>query len=285
MTATSTVETLKQQSCCGGSVRLLSHASSALGLPAQFSVFLPKEALEGQRVPVVHVLAGLTCNHETFLIKANAVRFAAQHGVALVAPDTSPRGANVPEEDERYDLGTGAGFYLNATQEPWRRHYQMAAYVGEELPAVTEALFHFDGERRGIMGHSMGGMGALVQALTFPERWKTVSAFAPIAQPSVIPWGERAFTAYLGEDRAQWRAYDPCALLDAGQCHPGTVLVDQGLQDEFLDILNPDALECAAKRAGQSLVLRKHDAYDHSYWFIQSMIEDHMAHHARGLLG
>ncbi|GBR53029.1 esterase [Neokomagataea thailandica NBRC 106555] len=279
------VETVKQHACCGGSVRFLRHHSEVLGLPAEFGIFLPKEALEGQTVPVIYALAGLTCNQETFLIKSNAIRFAAEHGIALVAPDTSPRGAGVEGEEASYDLGTGAGFYLNATQKPWSQHYRMAAYIGEELPSVTEKLFPLDAKRRGIIGHSMGGMGALIQGLSHPNRWKTVSALAPICQPSAVDWGRKAFTAYLGEDQSNWRAYDPCLLLEDGHKHSSTILVDQGLQDEFLGALRPDALEHAAKAAGQALQVRRHDAYDHSYWFIQSVIEAHMAHHARGLLG
>ncbi|EHH69420.1 S-formylglutathione hydrolase [Gluconobacter morbifer] len=269
--------------CFDGELRFLRHNSQSLGVPATFGLFLPKQALEGKTVPVIHLLAGLTATQETFLIKANALRFAAQYGIALVAPDTSPRDTGTKGENDDYDLGTGAGFYIDATAEPWAHHYQMGRYVGEELPALTEQLFPLDGTRRGIMGHSMGGMGALVQALRYPERWKTVSAFAPIGNPSAVPWGQKAFDAYFGGDPAKWQICDPTLLLRSGHCHPSTILVDQGLMDQYLADLRPDALEEAAKEVGQALDLRRHAAYDHSYWFVQSFIADHMAHHAKGL--
>ncbi|CAI9120719.1 S-formylglutathione hydrolase [Brytella acorum] len=280
------IETLSETLCCRGRLGFYRHASETLGLDATFGVFLPEIALSGTPVPVVHLLAGLTCTQETFFIKANAVRFAAKYNLALVATDTSPRGAGTPGEDESYDLGAGAGFYLDATAAPWAQHYRMGSYIAAELPALTEAHFPLDGQRRGIMGHSMGGHGALVHALRAPEKWKTVSAFAPIMHPAAVPWGEKAFTAYLGEDRADWRAWDATALLEAGRTHPGTILIDQGLSDQFLDReLRPELFEAAASRAGQGLRLRRHPGYDHSYWFIQTFIEDHMAHHAVGLKG
>ncbi|MBV1836502.1 S-formylglutathione hydrolase [Acetobacter estunensis] len=267
--------------CCGGELGFYTVQSEALGLPTTFGAFIPHGASKEKPVPVLYLLAGLTCTQETFLIKANAVRFAAQHGIALVACDTSPRGANVPGETDGWDLGVGAGFYLDATQAPWRAHYRMGTFIGSELPKLVGRHFAVDETRQGIMGHSMGGHGALVHALREPEKWKSVSAFAPIVHPSAVPWGEKAFTAYLGSDRASWAAYDATELLRAGHVHPTTILVDQGEADQFLEReLQPHHLEEAAKAAGQKLTLRRQAGYDHSYWFIQSFIEDHMNHHA-----
>ena len=277
----SRITTLEEHASCGGRVGFYSHPSDCLGLEARFGVFLPERALAGERVPVIHVPAGLTCTHETFLIKSNAVRFAARHGVALVAPDTSPRGAGVAGEDDAYDLGTGAGFYLDATTPAWRTHYRMGTYVSHELPELTQHVFAIDGARRGIMGHSMGGHGALVHALRAPDAWKSVSAFAPICHPAIVPWGEKAFSTYLGPDRATWARYDATLLLEAGHIHPTRILVDQGEADQFLhDQLRPELLAAAAGAAGQGLRLRLHPGYDHSYWFIQSFIADHIDHHA-----
>lgn len=270
--------------CCGGEVHFLSHQSQELGLPARVSIFLPAKALAGDRVPAIHVLAGLTCTQETFLIKSNAIRHAADHGLALVAPDTSPRGADVAGEDDAYDLGTGAGYYVDATTDPWATHYRMGSYVRRELPALVEEHFPIMAGRRGIMGHSMGGMGALAVALGDAGVWQTVSAFAPISSPSQVDWGHKVTDAYFGGHEAEWAQYDPCLLLEAGMTHPGTLLVDQGLDDEFLSRLQPERLEQAAKAAGQSLTLRRHEGYDHSYWFVQSFIQDHLKHHAEGLL-
>ncbi len=276
-----TLTTRSEHLCCGGQLGFYSHQSEELGLVASFGAFIPKGASREKPVPVIHLLAGLTCNHETFLIKSNVVRFAAQHGIALIATDTSPRGAGTTGETDSWDLGAGAGFYLDATQSPWRAHYRMGSYLDRELPAVTEAIFPLDGAKRGIMGHSMGGHGALVHALNRPDLWKSVSAFAPIAHPAAVPWGEKAFTAYLGPDRATWAANDATLLLKAGHKHPTTLLIDQGNADQFLEKqLQPWHLEAAAKEAGQPLKLRRHAGYDHSYWFIQSFIEDHLTHHA-----
>ncbi|GBQ29555.1 esterase [Gluconacetobacter sacchari DSM 12717] len=275
------ITTRSTHACCGGTLGFYSHPSDSLGLEARFAVFMPDGASAAAPAPVIHLLAGLTCTEETFLIKANAVRFAAEYGIALVATDTSPRGADAPGEDDSYDFGSGAGFYLDATQAPWAAHYRMGTYVAEELPALTEANFPLDGARRGIMGHSMGGHGALVHALRAPDRWKSVSAFAPIVHPSAVPWGEKAFTGYLGPDRAAWAAHDATLLLRADHTHPTTILVDQGDADQFLDAqLQPWHLEDAARAAGQELILRRHPGYDHSYWFIQSFIQDHLTHHA-----
>lgn len=279
------VETLSAQRCHEGEVRTYAHQSSSLGLRAQFSVFLPAECLRGEERPVLFLLAGLTCTHETFLQKSTIIAHAAANGLILVAPDTSPRGAGVPGEEESYDLGTGAGFYLDATQDPWSRHYRMGSYVGAELPGLIGGGMFPAGPAFGIMGHSMGGHGALVHGLHSPERWKSISALAPIVHPSVVPWGEKAFGAYLGQDRSGWEQWDAVSLLLAGRRHPASILVDQGVSDQFLAReLRPDLFENAASRAGQPLELRYHAGYDHSYWFIQSVIADHVAHHAR-LLG
>lgn len=278
-----TVNLLESHACCGGEVRFLSHHSKELGLEAQFGLFLPRQALSGKKVPTLYVLAGLTCTQETFLVKSNAVRFAAQHGMALVAPDTSPRGSHIAGEDASYDLGTGAGYYVDATSEPWSRHYRMASYVGKELPALIERNFPVDPDKCGILGHSMGGMGALSFALSAPDKWKTVSAFAPLSSPSRADWGKKAAGAYFAGDQSLWQHYDPSLLLEAGKTHPETILVDQGLSDDFLKKLQPDILESAAHKARQSLKLRRHEGFDHSYWFVQSFIEDHINHHAAGL--
>lgn len=278
-----TVQLLERHACCGGEVSFLSHASRELGLDAKVGVFLPRQALEGASVPTIYVLAGLTCTQETFLIKANAVRYAAKHGIALIAPDTSPRGANIAGEDDSYDIGTGAGYYVDATAQPWSEHYRMASYVGKELPALMEETFPFIPERCGIMGHSMGGMGALSFALSAPDKWKTVSAFASLSSPSQTDWGEKAANLYFGGNQSLWQQYDPCLLLKAGKHHPGTLLVDQGLSDNFLEKLQPNLLQEAARSAGQALTLRQHEGFDHSYWFVQSFIEDHINHHAAEL--
>lgn len=245
----------------------------------RFGLFLPPQA-EISAVPAIYYLAGLTCSEETFLIKAGALRVAAQLGLALVAPDTSPRGANIPGESDDWDFGVGAGFYLDATAAPWSRHYRMYSYVTSELPALVEAEFPVVPGRRGIFGHSMGGHGALTIALKQPDRWLSVSAFAPICNPAAVPWGEKALGRYLGAERAAWADYD-ASLLMRRRPYPGPILVDQGLADQFIDNqLHPEALEAAAAASGQELVLRRHAKYDHSYWFIQSFVEQHLVWHA-----
>ena len=277
--------TRSEHACAGGRVGFYSRHSEAIGLEARFAVFLPPQALAGERVPALYALAGLTCNEETFLTKSGASRLAAERGIAIVACDTSPRGAGIDGEDQDWDFGTGAGFYLDATEAPWSAHYRMRSHVARELPGWVEADFPISPDRRGIIGHSMGGHGALVLALSEPGRWASVSALSPIANPAAVPWGEKAFSRYLGADRAAWAAHDATLLLRAGHVHPGTILVDQGEADQFLaSQLHPEALEQAASAAGQSLRLRRHRGYDHSYWFIQTMIEDHLTHHAAALL-
>jgi S-formylglutathione hydrolase len=278
-----TLTTRSEQQSFGGRMGFYSHPSAEIGTDMAFAVYLPPQAARGP-VPALYYLAGLTCTEETFAIKAGAQRLAAEHGLALVACDTSPRGAGLAGEDEAWDFGTGAGFYLDATAEPWSRHYRMASYVNGELPALVEANFPVLAGRKGIFGHSMGGHGALVSALRRPDLWQSVSAFAPITNPVAVPWGEKAFGSYLGSDRTAWEAWD-ASLLMAAKPYPGPILVDQGLADQFLaSQLRPERLATAAKQSGQALTLRQHEGYDHSYWFIQSFMADHIAHHAGILL-
>jgi len=272
-----------EQRCFDGAIGFYSHPSSVIGAAMRFSVYLPPQA-RNARLPALYYLAGLTCTEETFMIKAGALRLAAEFGLILVAPDTSPRGLGLPGEDDAWDFGTGAGFYLDAEADPWRRHYRMYSYVVEELPTLIEANFHARIDRRGIFGHSMGGHGALVIALKNPARYQSVSAFAPISNPVAVPWGEKAFSHYLGPDRGRWAAWD-ASLLMREKPYPGQILVDQGLSDQFLENqLHPDALQSAARASGQGLTLRRHEHYDHSYWFIQSFIADHMTWHANALV-
>ncbi len=278
------MEVRSRQACFGGMMGLYTHASDATGTPMRFGVYVPPQAARAP-CPALYYLAGLTCTEETFAQKAGALRLAAEHGLVLVMPDTSPRGLDLPGEAESWDFGLAAGFYLNATQAPWAEHYRMAQYVSQELPALVEAEFPVRPDRRGVFGHSMGGHGALVTAMRDPARWHSVSAFAPISNPSAVPWGQKAFTGYLGPDRAAWDEWDATALLRRG-AYPGPILVDQGDADQFLQVqLQPAAFQQAAAAAGQDLTLRMQPGYDHSYWFIQTFMADHMAHHARELLG
>jgi S-formylglutathione hydrolase len=279
-----TLTVRSRQACFGGTMGFYEHDSASTGTRMRFGVFTPPQAEVGPR-PALYYLAGLTCNEETFAIKAGAQRLAAEHGLILVMPDTSPRGLNLPGEADSWDFGLAAGFYLTATQAPWAGHYNMAAYVSRELPTLIEAEFPAAGDRRGVFGHSMGGHGALVTALREPDRWTSVSAFAPICNPSAVPWGHKAYGNYLGPDRATWEAWD-ASLLMRNRPHPGPILVDQGMSDQFLaEQLHPDALEQAAAASGQALTLRRQEGYDHSYWFIQTFVADHLAHHVRALLG
>ena len=273
-----------QKSACGWHKRYR-HRSAVLGCDMVFAVYLPPQAEQGGKLPVLYWLSGLTCTDENFMQKAGAHKLAAELGMIIVAPDTSPRGAEVPDDpDKAWDFGLGAGFYLNATQEPWARHYRMYDYVVQELPALIEANFPVS-DKRGISGHSMGGHGALVCALRNPGRYQSLSAFAPISNPSNCPWGEKAFSRYLGDERSRWREWDACALLaEATEKLP--ILVDQGDRDDFLENqLKPDALKAAAQAAGHPLTLRLQPGYDHSYYFIASFIDDHLRHHAKALLG
>ncbi|MEX3555306.1 MAG: S-formylglutathione hydrolase [Burkholderia gladioli] len=282
------LELLSSHAVFGGEQRFYRHDSAAIGLPMKFSVFLPRQAAhDGARVPALFFLAGLTCNEETFMIKAGAQRFAAEHGIALIAPDTSPRGANVPGETAAWDFGVGAGFYLDASEALWAAHYRMESYIVDELRALVLGALPIEGTRLGIFGHSMGGHGALTLALRHPGVWRSVSAFAPIAAPMRCAWGEKAFTGYLGEDRERWKEHDASELVarsDAPRYADG-ILVDQGLADQFLPTqLNPDVFEAACREAGQPLTLRRHEGYDHGYYFISTFIADHLAHHAKTLL-
>ncbi|MEJ8568557.1 S-formylglutathione hydrolase [Elongatibacter sediminis] len=263
-----------------GEVRRVRHASEACGCDMVFGIYLPPQAADGP-VPVLYWLSGLTCTDENFMQKAGAQRLAAELGIAIVCPDTSPRGTELPGEHDSYDLGSGAGFYVNATEAPWSAHYRMYDYVTAELPALVEAEFPVTG-KPGISGHSMGGHGALVCHLRNPGRYASVSAFAPICHPSECAWGQKAFTAYLGEARENWKDYD-AALLIGEANDPVPILVDQGSDDEFLgDQLKPGALEQACIASHYPLELRMQDGYDHSYYFIASFIGDHLRHHARG---
>ena len=278
------LEVLSEHRCFDGIQRFYRHNSRETGLPMRFSVFLPPQARQG-RVPVLFYLAGLTCTEETFMIKAGAQRLAAQYGIMLVAPDTSPRGAGIEGEDDTWDFGTGAGFYLDATQPPWSQHYRMESYITRELfPGVTGEL-PGDPARAGVFGHSMGGHGALVLALRYPGLFRSVSAFAPVAAPARCPWGEKAFTGYLGDNKQAWAGYDASMLMEKAQRpFPEGILIDQGLADQFLDEqLHPEAFESACAQAGQPLVLRRHEGYDHGYYFIATFMEDHMAFHAERL--
>ena len=276
------METRSESACFNGRILVCAHASEAVGTEMKFAVFLPPAAEKGP-CPTLYYLAGLECTQDTFVQKAGALRVAAELGLILVAPDTSPRGAGVPGEDESWDLGTSAGFYVDATQAPWAAHYRMGSYVNEELPGLVAKCFPVKPGVQGIMGHSMGGHGALISALQFPGRWKSVSALAPICHPAGVPWGRKAFGAYFGDDKAVWDAHDASVLMTRA-AFPGPILVDQGLADKFLDVqLKPETLEAAAHASGQMLTLRRHAKYDHSYWFIQTVIEDHLRHHAAEL--
>ena len=273
---------IEDHACFNGRQQVWQHPSTTLGCDMRFGVYLPPQA-EHSVCPVLYWLSGLTCTEQNFIAKAGAQRYAAHHGVILVAPDTSPRGEDVPDADG-YDLGIGAGFYLNATRAPWDAHYRMYDYVVEELPALVDAHFATT-TARAISGHSMGGHGALVIALRNPGRYRSVSAFAPIVAPTQAPWGEKAFAAYLGEDRDAWREWDAAALV-AGASERLPLLVDQGEADEFLDSqLRPELLQAACAQASHPLQLRLRPGYDHSYYFIASFIGEHIAHHARALQG
>jgi len=277
-----TLETISESRCFGGVQGVYSHAADATQCAMRFSVYRPPQADSGP-VPVLYWLSGLTCTEENFTVKAGAQRHAAEHGVMLVAPDTSPRGGDLPGEDDAYDFGSGAGFYVDATEAPWSAHYRMYSYVTGELPKLILDNFPGDAACQGLFGHSMGGHGALVCALRNPGLYKSVSAFAPIVAPTQVPWGEKAFSGYLGADRASWRHYDACELIRDGARAPD-ILIDQGTADGFLEEqLRPDLLRETCAAADQPLTLRLQDGYDHSYYFIASFVGDHIAHHASAL--
>ena len=285
--STSTLELKSAHACFGGAQRFYEHFSREINLPTKFSVFLPTKALMGEKVPAVMYLAGLTCTEETFMTKAGAQRLANELGIALIAPDTSPRGAKVAGESDAWDFGVGAGFYLDATQQPWATNWRMESYLLTELlPLITDKL-PIDGSRIGIFGHSMGGHGALTLALRHPGVFKSVSAFAPISNPVNCPWGQKAFSGYLGEDKQAWDAHDATRLMLAQKQapYPNGILVDQGMADKFLmeKQLLPEAFEAACAQVGQPLMLRMQPGYDHGYYFIQTFLEDHLKHHATQL--
>lgn len=277
------IEILSEQRCFGGVQGFYRHQSRECGGPMQFGVFVPPQAAQG-RVPALYYLAGLTCNEQTFAIKAGAQRLAAMLGLMLVTPDTSPRATGIDGATGDWEFGEGAGFYLDAVLPPWASRFRMHAYIARELPRLIDANFAADPGRSGIFGHSMGGHGALTIALKHPDIYRSVSAFAPIVAPSRVPWGEKAFSRYLGADRDAWRDYDACELVRREPPLSGTILIDQGEADQFLaEQLRPELFVTACDQAGQTLTLRNHAGYDHSYWFIQSFIDDHLRHHARAL--
>ena len=276
--------TLEEHASFGGTQGFYEHPSDTVGLPMRFGVYLPPQAAQGP-VPVLYYLAGLTCNEQTFAIKAGAQQHAARLGLALVTPDTSPRGTGVEGADQDWDFGHGAGFYLDATAEPYAQRWKMESYVTQELPRVLERHFAVDVSRAGIFGHSMGGHGALTLALRPPGQYRSVSALAPICAPSEVPWGHKAFSGYLGGDRDEWAAHDAVQLLARGARVP-PLLVDQGLADQFLPTqLRPERLEEACRKAQQPLALRRHERYDHGYFFVASFVADHLEHHAKALAG
>jgi S-formylglutathione hydrolase len=279
------LELISEHACFGGTQRFYQHASQAIGLPMRFSVYLPPQAKSG-KVPALFYLAGLTCTEETFMIKAGAQRVAAELGMILIAPDTSPRGAGIPGDADNWDFGVGAGFYVDATQAPWDKHYRMHSYVLELRQTIVRE-FAADENKIGIFGHSMGGHGALVMALRHPHLFKSVSAFAPIAEPSRCPWGEKAFSGYLGSSKDEWEQYDASALMRKSRTpFPAGILVDQGMSDKFLnEQLHPGAFEVACQEAEQPLELRRHSGYDHGYYFISTFVADHLRFHHQRLLG
>ena len=274
---------LSQNRSFGGVQYVYAHAAETTGCDMRFGVFLPPQATS-RAVPVLYWLSGLTCTEENFIVKAGAQRIASELGLAIVVPDTSPRGLGIPGEADNYDFGLGAGFYVDATEAPWSRGYRMYSYVTKELRALVEEHLPVDAGRAGIFGHSMGGHGALTIALRDPDRYRPVSAFAPIASPMHSPWGEKAFTGYLGADRDRWRDYDATALLDARGWPGPPLFVDQGADDPFLERqLKPELLKAACERAGVELELRMQRGYDHSYHFVATFIEDHLRFHASRL--
>lgn len=276
--------TIRSQSrCFEGTVMYCTHHSEACQIQMNFAVYVPPQA-KTAKVPILYYLSGLTCTEENFTIKAGAQRYAAQYGILLVIPDTSPRNTGIPGEDEAYDLGSGAGFYLNAIVEPWSQYYQMYRYVTEELPQVIEANFSVNPSRQSIFGHSMGGHGALICALKNPEKYRSVSAFAPICAPTQVQWGQKAFTAYLGSNPELWLEYDATELVKKNQL-PYPILIDQGAADSFYlqEQLLCDVFADACQSVGQAVNLRLHEGYDHSYFMIATFIEDHLSHHATAL--
>ncbi|MCE0724497.1 S-formylglutathione hydrolase [Legionella sp. 9fVS26] len=279
------MELIEEHFCFGGTQRVYSHQSEVTHCTMRFGLFLPPQA-QKQSVPVLYWLSGLTCTEQNFITKAGAQRIAAYLGLALVVPDTSPRGVNLPGDKESYDFGVGAGFYVDATQQPWSKYYNMSTYVHEELPTVLQQKVPLNHRACGILGHSMGGHGALILALKHPNQYRSVSAFAPICAPSQCQWGQKAFTGYLGTDKKHWKEYDACELIaERGWPHQH-ILIDQGVQDPYLkEQLKPELFQTACVKARVALNLRMHEGYDHSYYFIASFIEDHLNFHASILYG
>jgi len=273
------MELLQKNRCFDGEQRIYRFNSNVLKGDSRLGVYLPPQALDGEACPALFYLAGLTCTEETFAIKAHAQRLAAQLGLILIMPDTSPRGDQVAQGDH-WDIGQGAGFYINATQAPWAEHYQMESFIADELYALVLQQFPIQQHRVGIFGHSMGGHGALTLAFKYPEKFKSVSAFAPICAPSQCPWGEKAFSNYLGNDQAVWKQHDATALVSEKGTLFNEILIDQGLQDQFYAQLHPAAFQQACTQVGQALTLREHAGYDHGYYFIQSFMDDHLQFHA-----
>lgn len=276
------IKEIEQHRCFGGRLSVYEHESSVLKCTMRFSIFLPPQIKSGH-VPFITFLSGLTCTHENFTAKAGAYEEAAKCGIAILAPDTSPRGDDVPDDEDSYDFGKGAGFYINATQEPWAEHYQMESYIVGELNKLACKQFPLLKDKQGICGHSMGGHGALTLYLKYPELYQSASAFAPIVAPSQVPWGHKAFSGYLGDDQAEWKKHDAIILMAKADDRRdyGKILIDQGTDDQFLEEqLKPDLFAAACKAAGQGAELRLQDGYDHSYYFIQSFMSDHIGHHA-----
>lgn len=275
-----TITLKSQHRCFGGNIAYYSHFSPSCQSEMRFSVYIPPQA-ETQAVPVLYYLSGLTCTEENFTIKSGVQRYAAEYGLAIVAPDTSPRNTGIPGENDQWDLGTGAGFYVDATELPWAKHYQMYSYVVEELPKAIAANFPVDPQRKGIFGHSMGGHGALICALRNQDKYLSVSAFAPIAAPIRCAWGQKIFGAYLGTDQEKWREYDATDLIQKYQL-PYPILIDQGTADSFYvdQYLLPEVFEQACNQVGQKINLRLQQGYDHSYFMVASFMGDHLRHHA-----
>lgn len=275
------MSTLQQQAsnrCFNGEQRIYQHDSSVIGLAMKFGIYLPPKALNHEKCLTLFYLAGLTCNEETFAIKAHAQQLAAELGIILITPDTSPRGETVAKGDH-WDIGQGAGFYIDATQQPWATHYQMERYITQELYDLVLGSFPVDSKKIGILGHSMGGHGALTLAFNYPQKFNSVSAFAPIANPVNVAWGQKAFSTYLGNDESTWHAHDATHLIEQKGQQFANILIDQGMSDQFLDQLSIDQFEEAARQSGQPLTVRRHAGYDHGYYFIQSMINDHLRFH------
>ena len=280
------MKAIEKHVCFGGQLAVYEHESTALSCSMKFSVFTPPQADKGA-CPAVMFLSGLTCTHENFTTKAGAYKKAAALGLIVIAPDTSPRGDDVPDDADSYDFGKGAGFYINATQEPWAKHYRMEEYIADELFSLVQGELPIRGDKIGLSGHSMGGHGALTLYFKYPEKFASVSAFSPIVAPAQVPWGEKAFSRYLGEDKGEWLKHDACTLVaEADVPRDQAILIDQGTGDQFLkEQLKPELFEAACEKAGQALTLRMHDGYDHSYYFISSFIDDHLEHHTKILAG